>query len=221
MISEQKHYYFCFIASCWILCSILPTVVAQNTTTVAPASPSTNVVVNISELPTCPFSRWQGEPRYCYECRWCPFRSYTCCEMEDEYDVLKSINVSGSDNWDCFITIAHFQQCGRCSPSAKSYLMQADLNALHLDYVWEWRNLTIRPCKQACEYIYKQCSGAKLLNGKPVVPDDVDVNRFCAPFPEFSTPGTPCYNASGPQGVLHWAVGLLFAVVTIVASRMS
>lgn len=170
--------------------------------------------INISQLPTCPFSRWQGEPRYCYECRWCPFRAQTCCEIEDEYDVLKSINVSGTDSWDCFITIAHFQQCGRCSPSAKSYLMQGDLDTLNLNYVWEWRNLSIRPCKQACEYIYKQCNGAKMLNGKPVIPDGLDVGRFCAPFPQVSTPETPCFNAAVKDTACSLGVALTLLLVS-------
>ncbi|CUG94449.1 GPI-anchored surface protein, putative [Bodo saltans] len=170
--------------------------------------------MNISSLPTCPFSRWQGEPRYCYECRWCPFRSATCCEMEDEVDMLKSVNVSGTDDWDCFITIVHFQQCGRCSPSAKQYLQQVDLDAYVQNYVWDWRNLTIRPCKQACQYIYKQCNGAKLLNGQPVIPNGIDVSKFCDPFPAFSTDEMPCYN-SGSSYTWH-----VVAAVALVMSNV-
>lgn len=170
--------------------------------------------VNITALPTCPFSRWQGEPRYCYECRWCPFRSSTCCEMEDEVDMLKSVNVSGTDDWDCFITIVHFQQCGRCSPSAKQYLHQIDLDAYVQNYVWDWRNLTIRPCKQACQYIYKQCSGARLLNGDLIIPAGLDEGKFCDPFPAFSTPEVPCYN-SGTAPTLHLLLILVSMVLNL------
>ena len=144
--------------------------------------------VNAS-LPQCPFSRWQGSSRYCYECRWCPFRAETCCEMEDEIDVLKSVQVSGSDDWDCFITIVHFQQCGRCSPDSRLYLQNKSV-----PYAWDPRNFSIRPCRQACEYIWKQCKGATLLNKEEVVPSGMSVEKFCEDAPTASSPEYPCYN---------------------------
>ena len=154
---------------------------------------------------TCPFSRWQGEPRYCYECRWCPFRSSTCCELEDEIAVLKSVNVSGSVDWDCFITIVHFQQCGRCDPKALTYIMNKTLN-----YTWDPRGVSIRPCRQACKYIWKQCKDAKTLTGDPVVPPGQGETDFCADYPEVSTPELPCFNAAG---ALSWFVSALMMIV--------
>ena len=202
------------------MCSVVG--LAQNTsnttTTTLPPS-STQPVGNplIDALPTCPF--WQGEPRYCYECRWCPFRESTCCEMEDEVDVLKSVNVSGSDDWDCFITIVHFQQCGRCSPDAKSFVQQTDMAATYQMYVWDARNLSIRPCRQACHYIYKQCNKATLLNGNPIVPGDMPESQFCASFPEVSTPELPCYN--GVATMTHSAyMVVVVALMTVVASSL-
>jgi hypothetical protein len=141
---------------------------------------------------TCPWSRWQGAPRYCYECRWCPFRKETCCEMEDEIQVLKSVNVSGSTDWDCFITIVHFQQCGRCDPNARSYIMNKTLN-----YVWDPRGVAIRPCKQSCRYIYKQCRDAKTLVGEDVIAAGTSEDEFCADYPEFSSAQTPCFDSAG------------------------
>eukprot|EP00758_Cryptobia_borreli_P002149 Tbor_TRINITY_DN2821_c0_g1::TRINITY_DN2821_c0_g1_i1::g.23187::m.23187 len=153
----------------------------------------------IESLPTCPFSQWQGEPRYCYNCRWCSFRKEACCEVEDERNMLKSVNISATDDWDCYITIVHFQQCGRCSPDVKKYLMQTNLSNF-FDYVWEPNSLAIRPCKQACRYIYKQCNRALLLNGSSALPRDVSEEEFCAPFPETSSSELPCFNGSVGRG---------------------
>lgn len=186
---------------------------SATTTTLPPAStqPAGNELID--SLPQCPFSRWQGEPRYCYECRWCPFRDRSCCEIEDEVDALKAINVSGSDDWDCFITIAHFQQCGRCSPDAKSFVQQTDQERMSLNYVWDPRNLSIRPCKQACRYIYKQCNRATLLDGTPIIPPEVTEGEFCSPYPEISTPETPCYNSAPRRLVMDAAVALIAALI--------
>ena len=174
-------------------------------------------VVNISKLPACPFSRWLGEPRYCYECRWCPFRNPSCCEMEDEIDVMKSVQVSGSDAWDCFITIVQLQQCGRCAPGGRDYLQQVDQDKYMLNYVWDPRNLSIRPCRLACEHIYTQCLGAKMLNGNPVIPDSVQsVDDFCSHYPEISTPELPCYNSASLQSL--WLT--LVVVVLLVLSHL-
>lgn len=172
----------------------------------------------IASLPQCPFSRWQGEPRYCYECRWCPFRDRSCCEIEDEVDALKAINVSGSDDWDCFITIAHFQQCGRCSPDAKSFVQQTDQEKMTLKYVWDPRNLSIRPCKQACKYIYKQCNRASLLDGTPIIPAEVTEGEFCAPYPEISTPDMPCYNSANSE--LHNKLLGAFLLVAVIFNML-
>ncbi len=167
-----------------------------------------------ANLSKCPFSRWNGDPRYCYECRWCPFRQSTCCEMEDEINVLKSVNVSGSDYWDCFITIVHFQQCGMCSPSALTYV--ANETGSMPKYVWNARNLSIRPCKQACRYIHKQCTGAKTLMGEQVVPPGMDSETFCSAYPESSTPGEPCYdNASTASIVVLVLVAAASLIVTL------
>jgi hypothetical protein len=124
--------------------------------------------------------------------------------MEDEINVLKSVNVSGSNYWDCFITIVHFQQCGMCSPSALSYVEKNGMN-----YVWNAKNLSIRPCKQSCRYIHKQCQGAKTLTGQYVVPPDMDSNTFCSSFPEVSTPELPCYDSASTASI----VTLVFVVL--------
>ena len=112
--------------------------------------------------------------------------------MEDEIAVLKSVNVSGSQDWDCFITIVHFQQCGRCDPRSVTFLMNKTLN-----YVWDPRGVSIRPCKQACKYIYKQCKDAKTLTGQNVVPDGQGETEFCADYPEFSSDEVPCFESAG------------------------
>lgn len=189
-------------------CILVLCALTANLAGAQPTSPNTGSAagpINISTLPKCPFSRWQGDPRYCYECRWCPFRAETCCEMEDEVDMLKSVNVSGTDDWDCFITIVYFQQCGRCSPSARSYVQ----NKL-LPYVWDIRNLSIRPCRQSCEYIYKQCRSAKTLTGEPVIPTSLE--EFCKEAPVSSTPELPCYNSAIRTTV--WSA-VVFAVTLI------
>mgnify|MGYP001598243794 FL=1 len=170
-----------------------------NTTTTTPAPGTNGTTPEPAGLPgslpnvSCPFSKWQGEPRYCYECRWCPFRASTCCEMEDEIDMLKSVNVSGTNDWDCFITIVHFQQCGRCDPRSRDYVQGKLLN-----YVWDIRNVSIRPCKQACRYIYARCKRASTLSGQPVVPEAMTEDEFCANAPTSATPGEPCYDAASP-----------------------
>lgn len=148
---------------------------------------------------TCPFARWQGNTRACKECRWCPFRKQACCEMEDEIATLKSINVSGATDWDCFITIMHFQQCGRCSPKSVSYLMNKTLN-----YIWDPRGMSIRPCKQACRYIFGQCSNVKTLIGEKVIPDGVDVDTFCQDYPEIDGDPVPCFNGNS-AGKINYA----------------
>lgn len=112
--------------------------------------------------------------------------------MEDEIAVLKSVNVSGSTDWDCFITIVHFQQCGRCDPRSRNYLMNKTLN-----YVWDPRGVSVRPCKQACKYIYKQCKDAKTLSGEPVVAAGVGETEFCLDYPEISTEAVPCFESAG------------------------
>ena len=175
-----------------------------------PISAQNNSNLSLSK---CPFSRWNGDPRYCYECRWCPFRQSTCCEMEDEISVLKSVNVSGSDYWDCFITIVHFQQCGMCSPSARSYVQNVGIN-----YVWNANNLSIRPCKQSCQYIYKQCQGALTLNGDPVIPRDMDSNVFCSQYPESSTPDLPCYDSASSASLVTMALVVVATLLTLLFS---
>jgi hypothetical protein len=181
-----------------------------------------NLTVNISMLPTCPFSRWLGEPRRCYECRWCPFRASSCCEVEDEVDVLKSVLVSGTDAWDCFITIAHFQQCGRCSPSAREYVQQVDQEKNFLEYVWDARNLSIRPCRLACENIFAQCTGAKMLDGRPVIPDSVgSAKQFCARYPDLSTPELPCYNSAGGHSVAVCIAVMAVLLLALVAGMIN
>lgn len=180
------------------LCSVFAAgpAVAQtivNGTTGSPSSSNTTAPPQEFDLSqSCPWSRWGGSPRYCYECRWCPFREATCCEMEDEIDVLKSVNVSGSDDWDCFITIVHFQQCGRCDPNSTQYAR----NVPRVNYAVGPLNFTVRPCLQACKYIYRQCKDAKTLTGEPVVPPDASESEFCADAPEISTPDLPCYNTA-------------------------
>jgi hypothetical protein len=179
-----------------------------------------NFTVNISTLPTCPFSRWLGEPRRCFECLWCPFRSSSCCETEDEVDVLKSVQVSGTDAWDCFITIVYFQQCGRCSPSARSYLQRVDQEKRFLEYVWDARNLSIRPCRLACENIYSRCKGALMLDGRPVIPDTVSSEEYCAEYPVVSTPALPCYNAAGGLASAFSSLVLFVALLMTVLELM-
>ena len=127
--------------------------------------------------------------------------------MEDEIDVLKSVKVSGEDDWDCFITIVHFQQCGRCSPSSREYTT----NASGYGYVTDSRGWSIRPCRQACEYIWKQCKDADLLDGTRVVPVGMSVEAFCAEAPAASTPELPCYNSGSP--VSHLVATIVAAMV--------
>ena len=201
--------------------TMLPTRTASETVlpetpappTPAPAAGPPTVPMSM-ELPnvSCPFSRWQGDPRYCYECRWCPFREETCCEMEDEIDVLKSVNVSGSEDWDCFITVVHFQQCGRCDPRSNRYVQRK-----LLPYVWDIRNVSIRPCRRACQYIYKQCRDAVTLLGQAVVPPGMTEDAFCADSPETSTDAVPCYDAAGALGGL-WTVGALLVALLVLLS---
>ena len=126
--------------------------------------------------------------------------------MEDEIAVLKSVNVSGSQDWDCFITIVHFQQCGRCDPRSVTFLMNKTLN-----YVWDPRGVSIRPCKQACKYIYKQCKDAKTLTGQNVVPDGQGETEFCADYPELSSDEVPCFESAGAVSFYF----LLFAVAVL------
>lgn len=183
------------------------TTAAPDTTGAAPPA-----VFNVSE--SCPFSRWGGSPRYCYECRWCPFRASSCCEMEDEVDVLKSVNVSGSSDWDCFITIVHFQQCGRCDPASNTYANQSRVRDALLYYAGGPQDWTIRPCQQACQYIYNQCKDASTLDGTPVVPSGWDVNMFCKDLPAESSPNNTCYNAgSRPAATVSVAVPMILMVV--------
>lgn len=124
---------------------------------------------------SCPFSRWGGEPRYCYECRWCPFRRTSCCEMEDEIDVLKTVNASGSVDWDCFITIAHFQQCGRCDPNSNLYAVR---RSPKFRYASGPFGFTIQPCLQACTYIFNRCRGVRTLGGDLIV-GEMTLEEFC------------------------------------------
>jgi hypothetical protein len=185
------------------------TTVAAPTTDPPPTAPNAAPPVVFDRSQSCPWSRWGGAPRYCYECRWCPFREKTCCEMEDEIDVLKSVNVSGSDDWDCFITIVHFQQCGRCDPNSTQYARDTP----RVNYAVGPLNFTVRPCLQACRYIYRQCKDARTLTGEPIVPQEMTENSFCADAPETSTDELPCYNAA--SGLL--AQPLLIVALTVLA----
>lgn len=133
--------------------------------------------------------------------------------MEDEIDVLKSVNVSGSDDWDCFITIVHFQQCGRCSPSAKDYVQ-----AKQLGWVWDPRGLSIRPCKKACKYIYNQCQGAKLIGGGDVIPSNITLEEMCGHLPDSDTPGDRCYDAAQWASMLAAIVSIVVMVVATLSS---
>ena len=166
--------------------------------------------VVVEDLPRCPYSRWQGDPRYCHECRWCPFRGASCCEIEDEIDVLKSVNVSGSKFWDCFITIVHFQQCGRCDPAARNY---TNVSKSVLPWVWHPLNLHIRICESACQYIYRQCSGVTLLSGESFT--NLSEEEFIQQLdcPKVSTPSNPCYNAAGSSSIALVEVLIVFLLI--------
>eukprot|EP01059_Diplonema_ambulator_P017614 TRINITY_DN29622_c0_g1_i1.p1 TRINITY_DN29622_c0_g1~~TRINITY_DN29622_c0_g1_i1.p1 ORF type:complete len:208 (+),score=19.92 TRINITY_DN29622_c0_g1_i1:45-668(+) len=138
---------------------------------------------NIDNL-QCPFAPWRengtADTRWCYECRWCPFREHTCCEKQDEITLLKNINVSGGSDWSCFITIAHFQECGKCSPESQRYTVyNVDR---YLRYAPNPECLSINVCEEACGYIYKQCKGTKMLSGEPVIDPKVykDKDAFCS-----------------------------------------
>jgi hypothetical protein len=197
--------------------SIVTTTTTVAATTTGAPGPTNTTAPSWSPAPpqsfdlnqSCPFSRWGGSPRYCYECRWCPFRESTCCEMEDEIDVLKSVNVSGSADWDCFITIVHFQQCGRCDPNSTQYARDTP----RVKYATGPLNFTIRPCLQACKYIYRQCKDANTLTGEPVVPSDVSEAEFCRDAPEFSSPELPCYNAAFGTLSVRIIIGSLLALL--------
>ncbi len=200
------------------------TTTAQPTTTPAPTPPPANKTVVVADNAqawryagppdlrplrnvTCPFSRWQGEPRTCLECRWCPYKKSACCEMEDEIAALKSINVSGATDWDCFITIMHFQQCGRCSPQSSKMLMNKTLN-----WVWDPRGVVIRPCRVSCRYIYSQCQGVKTLVGEPIVPPGMDETTFCAEFPELNKPEAPCFDSAG---IVEFSLALVTTLLVV------
>ncbi|KAJ9437011.1 hypothetical protein DIPPA_07026 [Diplonema papillatum] len=172
-----------------------------------------------SEQPQCPFATWKenntADTRWCYECRWCPFRESTCCEKEDEVTLLKHINVSGSDDWSCFITIAHFQICGKCSPESKRYTVYNVER--YLNYAPDPECLSINVCEEACGYIYKRCQNTAKIDGSPVINSTLYPTKaaFCSYAREHSD---NCYNAAAVDGpflvLLLASLGLLLAVLS-------
>eukprot|EP01064_Diplonema_japonicum_P005278 TRINITY_DN1355_c4_g1_i1.p1 TRINITY_DN1355_c4_g1~~TRINITY_DN1355_c4_g1_i1.p1 ORF type:complete len:209 (+),score=18.24 TRINITY_DN1355_c4_g1_i1:47-673(+) len=159
----------------------------------------------------CPFATWKengtADTRWCYECRWCPFREHTCCEKADEVTLLKTINVSGSSDWSCFITIAHFQECGKCSPESQRYTVyNVDR---YLRYAPNPDCLSVNICEEACGYIYKQCHSTNMLSGEPVIdPNEYPSKEaFCSYARDHPD---NCYNVGSS---LYPALSLLFASV--------
>jgi len=127
---------------------------------------------DVATEPQCPWASWRNESnpirnesageRYCYECRWCPFRHRTCCERDDEPAMLKRLYVSGENDWSCFITVAWFLECGKCSPDARDYLQLGDTATLRISPDSQCRS--IRPCREACGYIWKQCKDTSAID---------------------------------------------------------
>jgi hypothetical protein len=111
--------------------------------------------------------------------------------MEDELALLRTINVSGGADWDCYVTILHFQQCGRCAPDSARYIMNQTLG-----YVFDPRGVAIRPCRSGCAFIYKRCKDTLMLNGEAMIPAGVSEGDFCALSPVVDTPEEPCFNAA-------------------------
>eukprot|EP01012_Entosiphon_sulcatum_P034384 TRINITY_DN4360_c0_g2_i1.p1 TRINITY_DN4360_c0_g2~~TRINITY_DN4360_c0_g2_i1.p1 ORF type:complete len:210 (-),score=35.03 TRINITY_DN4360_c0_g2_i1:63-668(-) len=162
---------------------------------------------SLDPQPVCPFATWRAgnnsDVRNCFECKWCPFRRETCCEIADEVSILEQIDVSGADYWDCFITIMHFQECGRCSPESRKFTCNGKV-----DYIGtkntpdEAKGFSIRVCKQACGYIYDQCKDAKLLStSQPFTTKSKD--DFCKDAPADDSPD--CYNSALRSGA-RWTV---------------
>jgi len=165
----------------------------------------------------CPFSPWRGKPRYCFECHWCPFRRDTCCEMADERTLLENMKISGTDNWECFITLAHFQECGKCSPDSRKFLQQRALA-----YAPHPLNWSIRVCKKACSYIYDRCSTANLIRDFPNQTKEKMINKTLYPTWESWCAGSPdewdmdqaCYNSA--KGILPaWACSALLVLLVL------
>eukprot|EP01061_Rhynchopus_euleeides_P009341 TRINITY_DN18507_c0_g2_i1.p1 TRINITY_DN18507_c0_g2~~TRINITY_DN18507_c0_g2_i1.p1 ORF type:complete len:233 (+),score=55.20 TRINITY_DN18507_c0_g2_i1:54-701(+) len=186
----------------WVTVASLFLLVALSTTT-------TNAEICLAPNPLsgntteCPFATWKDEngtagKRNCYECRWCPFRRETCCEKDDEIMLLKNINVSGSQDWSCFITIAHFQECGKCSPDSLKYTIHGNDASPYLSYVPNPDCLAIAICTEACGYIYKQCKNTNKINGDPVIDPALYPNKdmFCFQARVREERGDPCYNLS-------------------------
>eukprot|EP00756_Hemistasia_phaeocysticola_P047783 Hpha_TRINITY_DN22246_c0_g1::TRINITY_DN22246_c0_g1_i1::g.167095::m.167095 len=151
--------------------------------------------------PECPWASWRNDSkprnesasvRYCYECRWCPFRHSTCCEREDEPSMLKRLYVSGEGDWSCFITVAWFLECGKCSPYSRNYVQLGDTATLRISPDASCR--TVRPCREACGYIWKQCKSttAMDLDGNDIGPL---INKTLHPTEEAF-----CANAGDDEG---------------------
>eukprot|EP01063_Lacrimia_lanifica_P002016 TRINITY_DN11052_c0_g1_i2.p1 TRINITY_DN11052_c0_g1~~TRINITY_DN11052_c0_g1_i2.p1 ORF type:complete len:238 (+),score=77.77 TRINITY_DN11052_c0_g1_i2:73-786(+) len=169
--------------------------------------------------PKCPFAKWRptdlsdtkADPRWCYECRWCPFRAETCCEKEGEVELLKNIQVMGNKDWNCFITIAHFQVCGMCSPDSKQYALVNEER--YLNYVEQDNCLSVNICPDACGYIWKQCRNVRKMDGTGFVIDPdkyVTQKDFCSVAEDNYAQGRPCYSAApGRLAGLQLAVSVL------------
>eukprot|EP00759_Apiculatamorpha_spiralis_P053613 PhF_6_TR6272/c0_g1_i1/m.9491 len=204
------------------------TPIPSPSTTAGPATanqstpvPTSNSNASLTEMDlyrkaTCPFAKWatESDTRNCFECRWCPFRRKTCCEVQDEIDILKALNLSGSDNWDCFITVAHFQECGKCAPESHDYLQVKPLSYAY--HKWGW---SVRVCKEACGYIYKQCKDAYLYNGDDktqtlMIPKGMSQDEFCKDSPEAGNLDLPCYNNA--LGLIPKIGMIIFSLLMII-----
>ena len=124
--------------------------------------------------------------------------------------------MSGSEDWSCFITIAHFQQCGRCSPDSSNYTIYGDEAARYLEYVPHPECLAISVCEEACGYIYKQCKNTERINdGGPVINKAAYPTKdaFCSLARQREAMGLPCYSAgSALAPSLLLLLALLFVI---------
>eukprot|EP01065_Artemidia_motanka_P037048 TRINITY_DN45219_c0_g1_i1.p1 TRINITY_DN45219_c0_g1~~TRINITY_DN45219_c0_g1_i1.p1 ORF type:complete len:232 (+),score=69.58 TRINITY_DN45219_c0_g1_i1:47-742(+) len=185
----------------------------------------------IAAEPTCPWAKWRNDtggpngtnitadPRYCYECRWCPFRHSTCCERADEPAMLRQLMVSGQNDWSCFITVAWFLECGKCAPWADRYLQLGDAATLRISPDANCRS--VRPCREACGYVWKQCKDSSITdaagnNAGPLINRTLHPTEaeFCANAGD--DPNT-CYNTATRPPPLAASLAAAAAAAALVA----
>ena len=108
--------------------------------------------------------------RSCPSCRWCPFRESSCCEQLDEGKLLTGIEISGANDWSCFVTVLAFQECGKCSPVASNLTVSVS-NVSEISFGQRLlyapdaggHDQVIRVCRDECGYIYGRCRDTERL----------------------------------------------------------